>query len=248
MAARYLINPELLRPYNGVPLHSHIRRYYLLPELDGGASKQYAINLQRAFGSLGSKLKHAYREPVHDIAIMRKQDEEALLAFANFLDQIEPDGLRHAADRFAMFAQSLRDINNGIRRQYFLPTAPNRGDQTEIWIARLQAVRGYNALRRSGYSRQKAAEFVAEQYPDLKGLITETGPRRSKTLEAAIVSWARDFSREEVKNPVAKALYKRKASVAPTDNNDQREGEAEAHRLLQDALRLLQDALHPSAE
>jgi hypothetical protein len=194
-----------------------------------------AANLQRAFDGLASKLESTYERPAPSVADRRKQDEEALIAFANFLEQTAPGRLIHIGDRLAMLAQALRDTNKGRRPPMFVPTPPlaNRADPGMIWIARVPVTRAIETLCGGDYSRERAAEWAVQEYPDLKKLITESGSTRSKSVEKAIVSWCNDFARGDVKNAEAAELYaigmgKLKA-WAPNRDDDQREREARRH-------------------
>jgi hypothetical protein len=220
-ASRYLVNPK----QQSAEERGHAR---------------FALNLQCAFGDLASKLERAYAQPARDAADARKQHEDALIAVANFLEQMAPDRLSRAADRLAMLAQSLRDLNEGVRAPAFIRAAPSRGDPGMVWIARAAVVRAVDTIRGSGLSREEAAKWVAKRHPGLKKLITESGPKRSKSIERAIISWCKDFSGGKVKNPTAREIYSigcgKLAAWAPNRNDAQREGEAD--RLLKEALRL----------
>jgi hypothetical protein len=52
----------------------------------------YTINLRRAFGDLLPALKHAYGQPAPDATDTLSQHVLALLAIAQFLNRVGPDG------------------------------------------------------------------------------------------------------------------------------------------------------------
>jgi hypothetical protein len=203
------------------------------------ANARYTLNLQRAFGDLLPKLKHAYGQPAGDAAEMCAQHVVALRAIADFLSRIGPDDLAHVADQFAKLAQALQDAHDGRRVPMFTP-ARSRSDPTLVWLARAYVALAVETMQWCGHNRQEAAKWAAKRHPDLKQLITERGAdiERSKSLERAIISWRDDFSSRKVKNHYATRVYsvgldKLKAS-APNRNSDQIE--AEAGRLLEQAL------------
>jgi hypothetical protein len=204
------------------------------------AYARYTINLQRAFNDLLPKLKRAYGQPARDEADARSQHAVALLAIAHFLEQMGPDYLADGADQFAKLAQTLKDLDNGIRAPILKPAIANRSDPTVVWLARLQVVLAVEIMQRCGHSRPSAAEWAAKRHPGLKQLITESGPalKRGKSLETAIISWCRDFSSGKVKNHYAARVYAKNLcklkSCAPSCNSDQMEDEAD--RLLREAL------------
>lgn len=208
------------------------------------ARARYTINLQRAFGDLLPKLKHAYGQPAGDAADTRSQHVVALLAIADFLNRVGPDGdLAHFADQFAKLAQTLQDLNEGVRAPILKPAVASRGDQTLVWYARAHVALAVETLQRCGHTRPRAAKWAAKRHPELKQLITESGVYRSRDLETAIISWCEKFSRGKVKNRYATHAYSvgldKLKAWAPNCNSDQME--AEADRLLQEALRLSRD-------
>jgi hypothetical protein len=207
------------------------------------AYARYTINLQRAFGDLLSQLKRAYGQPARDATELRRH-VLALLAIAGFLNRMGPDGdLADFANQFAKLAQTLRDVDDGIRAPILTPTLANRADQSVVWIARAYVALAVETMRRCGHSRKEAAHSAADKHPGLKKLITERGVHRSDDIETAIISWCEDFSRRKVKNYFAARIYsvhldKLKAS-APNCNSDQMKDEA--GRLLQKAIDLVFD-------
>jgi hypothetical protein len=216
----------------------------LLAEERARAYARYTINLQRAFGDLLPELNHAYGQPARDAAEMRSQHVLALLAIANFLNRVGPDGdLAHFADQFVKLAQALQDLDGGIRAPILTLALANRSDQTVVWLARAHVALAVETMRGRGGSRKSAANWAAKKHPGLKKLITERGAdmERSKSLEKAIISWCEDFSSGKIKNHYAARIYSEGLSKlkawAPNRNSDQMQGEAD--RLLQEALGLL---------
>jgi hypothetical protein len=212
---------------------------------DETARDRATINLQRAFGDLLPKLKRAYGQAARDTADERSQHVVALLAVARFLDQVGPDYLAHFADQFAKLAQALQDLNEGRRVPRMLyPPIASRSDQTVVWLARAHVALAVETMQRCGHSRKSAAKWAAKRHPSLKQLITERGLslKRGKSLETAIISWCKDFSIVgKVKNHYATRVYSvgldKLKAWAPNRNSDQIE--AEAGRLLQEAVALL---------
>jgi hypothetical protein len=213
---------------------------------DETARDRATINLQRAFSDLLPKLKRAYGQAARDTADERSQHVVALLAVARFLDQVGPDYLAHFADQFAKLAQALQDLNEGRRRVPMLyPPIASRSDQTVVWLARAHVALAVETMQRCDHSRKSAAKWAAKRHPSLKQLlITESGLslKRGKSLETAIISWCKDFSIVgKVKNYYATRVYSvgldKLKAWAPNRNSDQIE--AEAGRLLQEAVALL---------
>ena len=226
--ARYTINLQCLtRAYDGQQ-----------PADDARAYARYKISLQWAFDDLLPKLERAYGLPEP-----RQQDVVALTAVVNFLNRM--DRLTFA-DKFAGISQALQDARDGIRARSLTPAIASRGDPTVVWISRAAVALAVETKRWCGHSRKKAAEWAAKRLPGLKQLIIESGPNteRSKSLEKAIVTWCRDFSRDKVKNEIAARVYSRRLDElkvwASNRNSDQIEGEAD--RLLQKALQPIGDA------
>jgi len=54
---------------------------------------------------------------------------------ARFLNRMGPDYLAHFADQFAKLAQTLQDLNEGIRAQILTPALTTRSDQTGAHVA-----------------------------------------------------------------------------------------------------------------
>jgi hypothetical protein len=216
-----------------------------LAEVTARANARFTINLQRAFIELRGKLSHAYGQLAPDEAGMRLRHVLALTAIAQFLERIGPDGdLVRFADQFAKLAQTLQDVDNGIPALIFTPTFPNRSDQTMVWLARARVALAVETMRLCGDSRKDAAKSVADKYPFLKHLITESGSDidRGKSLEKAIISWCGDFSsRRGVKNQFAAQVYSicldDLRRLAPNLDSDQKAQYAK--RLLQEAMRPL---------
>jgi hypothetical protein len=208
------------------------------------ANARYTINLQRAFGDLLAKLKRDYGQPARDAAEMRSQHVLALLAIAQFLNRVGPDGdPTHFADQFANLAQALDDVHEGISAPILNPVRTKRSDQTVVWRARAHVALAVETMQRCGHSRESAAEWAAKKHPGLKQLTTKSGThmRRSKSLEKAMVSWCEDFSSRKIRNDYAARVYSdglnRLKAWAPNCNSDQMEDEAD--RLLQKAGALL---------
>jgi len=200
------------------------------------------INLQRAFIDLCGKLNHAYGQPARDEADTRSQHVVALLAIANFLNRVGPDGdLAHFANQFAKLAQTLQDLNEGVRAPMLYPALAKRSDQTVVWLARAHVVLAVETMQRCGHSRTRAAKWAAKRHPGLEQLITERGEHRSDDIETAIISWCEDFSSHKIRNEVAARVYSvsldKLKAWASNCNSDQMEGEAD--RLLQEAVALL---------
>jgi hypothetical protein len=209
-------------------------------------------NVLCAFNDLLLKLKRAYGHPARDAAEMfpqhavalremLPQHTVALRAVAGFLNRIGPTGdPAHFADQFAGLAQALQDLDDGI---YALSRA-KRSDETRDWLARAYVALAVKTMQqRCGYTRPEAAEWAAKKYPDLDQFITESGSSggdrdRSMSLEKAIVSWCKGFSRSKLlSNQVAHRAYRDaldelKASKCNSDP------EKYADWLLQQALRL----------
>jgi hypothetical protein len=207
------------------------------------AYARYTINLQRAFADLLPELKRAYGQPARDAADTRSQHALALLAIARFLNRVGPDGdLAHFADQFAKLAQTLQDLQAGIRAPILTSAFTNRSAQTVVWLARAHVALAVETMRGRGGSRKSAANWAAKKHPGLKKLITESGAHleRSKSLEKAIISWCEDFSSRKVKNHFAARIYSeglsRLKAWAPDRDADQMEDEAD--RLLQEAIDL----------
>jgi hypothetical protein len=176
---------------------------------------------------MGSSRPSVMRRP-------RAQDVVALLAIANFLKQMGPDYLAHFADQFARLAQMHHDLDDGI---YVLSRA-KRSDETWDWLARGCVALAVADLKRRGYTRDKAAKWVAKKYPGLEDLITEGGSHRSLNLVVTIISWCKDFNRRKLlRNEVAHRAYRTALDElkASNCNSDQLEY---ADWLLQRALRL----------
>jgi hypothetical protein len=109
---------------------------------DETASRRLAEeNLRRAFGDLLPKLQRAYGQPAGDAAEMRSRHAVALLAIADFLNRMGPDYLAHFADQFAKLAQTLQDLNEGVRAPMLYPALAKRSDQTPEEAAREHLVR-----------------------------------------------------------------------------------------------------------
>jgi hypothetical protein len=165
------------------------------------AYARYTINLQRAFNELLPKLKRAYGQPARDAADERSQHVLALLAIAGFLNRVGPDGdPTYFADQVAKLAQTLQDLNEGVLAPMLYPAPAKRSDPTLVWLARAHVALAVETMQRCGHSRESAAKWAAEKHPGLEQLITESGTRRSKRLEKAIISWCEDFSSHK-KNP-----------------------------------------------
>ena len=112
-------------------------------------------NVLRAVNDLLPKLKRAYGQPARDA------DAVALLAIAGFLNQMGPkpgDDLAHFADQFARLAQMHHGLDDGI---YVLSRA-KRSDETWDWLARGCVALAVADLKRRGYTRDKAAKWVAK--------------------------------------------------------------------------------------
>jgi hypothetical protein len=211
------------------------------------AYDRYVHNLEHAFRHLLRKLKRAYGQPAHEAADTLgdgdgngelSQDIVALLATAQFLNQVAPEGgLAHFVDRFTKLAQMLRDLLNGTRVPSFAPTLANRSDQTVVWMARLRVVLAIEIMRRCGHSREKAAKSAAKAHPGLEQLITEKGndADRSHDLKKAIISWCDNFSSHKILNEVAAGAYDRLKAELELSNCNSDQMEAEAERLLQEA-------------
>ena len=155
-----------------------------------------------------------------------------------------PDGdLAHFADQFAKLAQMLQDVNEGVRAPMLYPAPAKRSDPTLVWLARARVVLAVETMQRCGHSRESAAKWAAEKHPGLEQLITESGSRRSKSLEKAIISWCEDFSSHKIRNAAAARVYSldldKLKAWASNRNSDQMEGEAD--RLLQEAADLSVD-------
>jgi hypothetical protein len=204
------------------------------------ARARATVNLWRAFYDLHGRLERAYGQPARDEAGLRSQHVVALLAIAHFLNDVGPDYLAHFANQFAMLAQTLKDLDNGIRAPILNPPKARRSDQTMVWLARAHVALAVETMRWCGHNRKSAAKWAAQRHPELEQLITERGFNldRGKSLETAIMSWCRAFSRNKVTNPYAAAHYSvgldRLEAWAP--NCDQIEAEADS--LLQEAVRL----------
>jgi hypothetical protein len=175
---------------------------------------------------------------------MRSQHVLALLAIANFLNRVGPDGdLAHFANQFVKLAQALQDLDGGIRAPILTLALANRSDQTVVWLARAHVALAVETMGWCGHNRKNAAKCAAKKHPGLKQLITERGAdiERSKSLKKAIISWCGDFSSGKIKNHYAARIYSEGLSKlkawAPNRNSDQMQGEAD--RLLQEALGLL---------
>ena len=222
-------------------LRETVRRWHMAKK---DSNVRYTINLRCAFGDLLPKLKHAYGQPAHDAAESRSQHTLALLAIAEFLERIGPEGdLAHFADQFVKLAQALRDLDDGIRAPILTTALANRGDQSVVWIARAHVALAVETLRRCGHhrSRKSAAKWAAKRHPGLKQLISENAVHRSHDIEKAMISWCEDFSSGKVKNHYAAHAYSvslnKLKAWAPNCNRDQMEHEAD--KLLQKALRHL---------
>jgi hypothetical protein len=194
---------------------------------------RFIINLQRAFIELCGKLNHAYgQQPsVGDEATARAQDVVAMTAIANFLDQLggSKGALAYFANRFAKRAQTLQDA-----------TIAGRSDPSLVWLPRALVSLAVERLRKRGYKRKPAAEWIAKRHPELRQLITEKtawDAKRSQSLTTAIISWSRDFGRRDsvkIKSYFANEIYSRglkMLEVADCNDDDQIEA-------------LLQEALH----
>jgi hypothetical protein len=161
-----------------------------------------------------------------------------LRAIAHFLDRM---GLAHFADQFINLAQKLQDESRRI------PTRVQLG-RAHIALA-VETLRGPDGNRTS---RKSAAKWAAKRYPGLKQLIIEKPPprsdeerHRSDDIETAIISWCEDFRSDKVENDYAKRVYavglSKLKAWAPNCNDAQLE--AEADRLLQEALRFCSDTV-----
>jgi hypothetical protein len=204
------------------------------------ARARYTINLQRAFNDLLPKLKRAYGQPARDAADELSQHVVALLAVAHFLDQGGPDYLAHVADQFAKLAQTLQDLNEGVRAPMLnpAPVTSRRRDPTMVWIARAHVALAVVTMQRCGHSRKRAAKWAAKRHPGLEQLITERGLHRSDDIEMAIISWSESFSSHKIRNEAAARAYSvgldKLKAWAPDRDADQMEDEAD--RLLQKAI------------
>jgi len=199
----------------------------------------YTINLQRAFNDLLPKLKRAYGQPAGDAAEMLSQHAVALLAIAGFLNRVGPDYLAHFADQFAKLAQTLQDLNEGVRAPPMLyPALAKRSDQTLVWLARAHVALAVETMQRCGHNRKRAAKWAAKRHPGLQQLITERGVHRSDDIETAIMNWCGGFSSHKIRNKAAARAYSvgldKLTAWAPNCNSDQMEDEAD--RLLQQAV------------
>jgi hypothetical protein len=209
------------------------------------AYDRYVHNLEHAFRHLLPKLKRAYGQPAHEAADTLgdgdgsgklSQDIAALLATAQFLNQVAPEGgLAHFVDRFTKLAQMLRDLQNGTRVPSFAPTLANRSDQTVVWMARLRVVLAIEIMRRCGHSREKAAKWAAKKHPGLEQLITESGSHRGKSLWKTLIHWCEAFSSHKFRNEVAADVYDKLKAGLELSNCNSDQMEAEAERLLQEA-------------
>lgn len=182
-------------------------------------------------GKLGDTYEH--QPPIGNEAMARDQDVLAMTAIANFFDQVggSKGDLAYFANRFAKRAQTLQDA-----------TIASRADPSLKWIPRALVSFAVECLRKRGYTRDEAAEWIAKRHPELRELITEKmawDAKRSQSLKTAIISWSRDFGRrdsDKIKNYFANEIYSRglKALEAAQDCNDDDQIEA----LLQEALRM----------
>jgi len=210
------------------------------------ARNRYTINLQHAFGDLLLKLKRAYGQPADDAAVARSQHADAVWAIAGFLDRMGPVGdLAHFADQFAKHAQTLDDLDEGIRASSLepAPITSRPRDPTIIWVARAHVAVAVKTMQRCGHirGRESAAKWVAKRHPELEKLITESADHRSHDLKTAIISWCEDFNSHKIRNKRAADVYSagldKLKAAAPNCTIDQIEGEAD--RLLQRAVALL---------
>jgi hypothetical protein len=211
---------------------------------DSGDDSGYArhtIDLQHAFLDLCRKLKRGYEQTPRNEAEMLSQHVLALLEVARFLNRMGPDYLAHVADQFAKLAQTLQDVHDGVRAPILNPAIANRGDPTQVWLARAHVAVAVETLQWCGHSRQSAAQWAAKQYPGLKRVIVESSGHRSGSIEKVIISWCRDFKRGKVKNHYASRAYSvgldKLIAHVPKCSRDQ--NETEADRLLQQAVALL---------
>lgn len=259
-ASRYLVNPNLLRPYNGAPLRPHIRRYSLLtPEQSTavGALKPYSGQPSSDI-SLDRRIKARDRLYATNLLLLQlkrpsksadicDQRADALFTIACFLERTGPDGDRFA-DEYAVLAQMFKDVKKGVPLP--TPTVAHRGDPTMIHVARAVASRAIETLRWAGYSRKKAAQWAVKKVPELQCLITEkASPQRARDeerhrsgdIETALISWCVAFGRgDAIKNDEAVRLYcdgLRKLKTWALDRN-QTQIENEALRLLREAIEL----------
>src|SRR5262249_48244386 len=188
---------------------------------------------QRAFAGLLTELNRAYGQPARNDAEMLSQHALALQASARFLKRMGPEGdLAHFADQFAKLAQMFWDLNEGVRVPMLCPALAKRSDQTLVWLARARVVIAVQILRQCGYRKsiESAAKWVAQKYPGLKQLVTESGEHRGERLSKTITYWCNNFSEHKIRNKVAAGVYDKLKAWVSSCNSDQMESATKPSR------------------
>ena len=74
---------------------------------------------------------------------------------AQFLDRVGPDGdPTYFADQIAKLAQTLQDLNEGVRAPMLYPAPAKRSDPTLVWLARAHIALAVETMQRCGHSRE----------------------------------------------------------------------------------------------
>ena len=118
----------------------------------------------------------------------------ALVGMARFVREAArstPDaGLWKAQLRLSELAYALRDLGNGQVAPALRRTKRKAGsapDSSVKWMKRVLVLAVQYALHQSGMTMQAAAEYIGDQRPDLKSLMT-----RGQSLPKTIQRWRRD--------------------------------------------------------
>jgi len=67
------------------------------------------------------------------------------------------------ADQIAKLAQTLQDLNEGVRAPMLYPAPAKRSDPTLVWLARAHIALAVETMQRCGHSRESAAKWAAEK-------------------------------------------------------------------------------------
>ena len=118
----------------------------------------------------------------------------ALVGMARFVREAARStadaGLWEAQLRLSELAYALRDLDNGQVAPALRRTKRKAGsapDSRVKWMKRGLVLAVQYALHQSGMTMQAAAEYIGDQRPDLKSLMT-----RGQSLPKTIQRWRRD--------------------------------------------------------
>ncbi len=159
-----------------------------------------AGDLQWAFGSEQSKYVKRDRIRIY----------EALTAVARFLGKF---GMDQCGYEFLELSIALQDLDAGVPRQLFVPSA-RKGrpeDSSHIYMCRAYVAVAVECLVQNGWARRRAAKWIKSEYGFLSDFLAPTSRNFAGTIEA----WHKAFSGDKIVNPYGGLIYKIEVEAIP---------------------------------